>query len=67
MPNNYFVGEHTLLDVGAAYPLNDRIRLQLNLNNILDERYFNPGTGFNEGFVTPGEPRTVLFTVRYQY
>lgn len=67
VPNNYFVDEHTLLDVGAAYPLNDRIRLQLNFNNILDERYFNPGTGFNEGFVTPGEPRTVLFTVRYRY
>ncbi len=67
VPNNYFVGEHTLVDLGASYPLTDEIRVQFNVNNLLDERYFNPGTGFNEGFVTPGEPRTVFVTVRYRY
>lgn len=63
--NSYFVDGFTVWDFGAGYQLNDDIRLQLNVANAFDERYFNPGTGFNEGFVTPGEPRTVFFTIRY--
>lgn len=58
--NSYFVDAYTLVDFGASYTLTDSLLLQINIQNAFDERYFNPGTGFNEGFVTPGEPRTVL-------
>ena len=67
VPNSYSVGSYTLVDVGASYVFSEIVSLQLNLHNAFDERYFNPGTGFNEGFVTPGEPRTLLGTLSVRY
>ena len=67
MPNSYSVEGYELVDIGARYELNENVSLQLNVQNLFDERYFNPGTGFNEGFVTPGEPRTVLGSISVSY
>ncbi len=67
IPNTYEVGGFEVVDVGARYPLGECTWLQVNVHNLLDERYFNPGTGFNEGFVTPGEPRTFFVTLDFAY
>ena len=67
VPNSYSVDGYELVDLGARYQLNENVSLQLNVQNLFDERYFNPGTGFNEGFVTPGEPRTVLGSISVSY
>ncbi|MEO1078439.1 MAG: TonB-dependent receptor [Pseudomonadota bacterium] len=65
--NSYFVDAYRLVDFGARYALSDSIALQLNVQNAFDERFFNPGTGFNEGFVTPGEPRTILGSIAVEF
>ena len=67
VPNTYEVGGYEVVDAAARYPLSDRAWLQVNVQNLFDERYFNPGTGFNEGFVTPGEPRSFFVTLDYSY
>ena len=67
VPNTYEVGGYEVVDAAARYPLSDRAWLQVNVQNLFDERYFNPGTGFNEGFVTPGEPRSFFVTLEYSY
>ncbi|WP_262694276.1 TonB-dependent siderophore receptor [Kordiimonas aquimaris] len=65
--NSYFVGAYTLVDLGLQYELTETVLLQLNARNLLDKRYFNPGTGFNEGFVTPGAPATVLASIAVNF
>ena len=47
----------TRVDGAVFYRVNDRLRVQLNVENLFDEGYF--ATAHNDNNVTPGAPRTV--------
>lgn len=49
----------------AAYYVRDHFSAQVNLNNILDERYFVGS--YNDLYVLPGEPLTVRATVSWAF
>ncbi|NRB71121.1 MAG: TonB-dependent siderophore receptor [Xanthomonadales bacterium] len=52
--NSVLVPSYTRVDAAAYYALNDRMRLQLNLENLLDEDYF-PDAHSNTN-ITTGRP-----------
>jgi catecholate siderophore receptor len=47
----------TRVDGAVFYRVNDRLRVQMNLENIFDEGYF--ATAHNDNNVTPGAPRSL--------
>ena len=49
-------------DLGIAYRLKNGIRLQVNINNVLDDRTFTQSLGTQ---ITPRTPRSYLFTIGY--
>jgi catecholate siderophore receptor len=51
----------TRVDAGVYYTPNERLRMQLNVENILDERYY-PNAHHNNN-ITPGSPPAVRATV----
>lgn len=57
---------YTLWSLRAAYEINSKLNLALNLNNILDKKYYStiglPGYG---NFY--GEPRSLLLTLKAKY
>jgi len=55
---------YTLVNAAVDYEW-DRFRLQLNINNLLDEEYF-PGSN-NEYRVLPGNPRRVRLSLAWRY
>ena len=59
--NSVEVPSYTRVDAAAYYQLNDRTRLQLNLENLLDEEYF-PDAHSNDNIST-GRPLNARFTV----
>jgi catecholate siderophore receptor len=50
-----------VVDVMAGYDVNDRISLQLNMQNLMDEFYLNSLNNSGSRFVL-GAPRTILLT-----
>jgi catecholate siderophore receptor len=53
--NQVVLPAFTRVDGAAFYRVNDRVRLQLNLENLLDEEYFP--TAHSNNNITPGSPR----------
>jgi catecholate siderophore receptor len=53
--------EAWVIDAMAGYDVNERISLQLNVQNLLDEVYLNSLNHGGSRFVL-GAPRTVLLT-----
>lgn len=51
------MGSYAVVDLLAYYPLTDRIRLNLNLDNVFDERYDERAWG--NIWAYPGAPRTL--------
>lgn len=51
------MGAYTVVDLLAYYPLTDRIRLNLNLDNVFDEEYDERAWG--NIWAYPGAPRTL--------
>ena len=51
----------TRVDAGVYYTPNERLRMQLNVENILDERYYP--NAHNNNNITPGSPPAVRATV----
>ena len=49
--------EFTRVDAGVFYTPNERLRLQLNVENLLDERYYP--NAHNNNNITPGSPLAV--------
>ena len=49
-------------DLGIAYRLKNGVRLQVNINNALDDRTFTQSLGTQ---ITPRTPRSYLFTIGY--
>ena len=52
--NSVKVPDFTRVDAAAYYQLNDRVRFQLNIENLLDEEYFPDAHSNNN--ITTGEP-----------
>ena len=52
--NNVEVPDFTRVDAAVYYQMNDRMRLQLNVENLLDEEYFPDAHSNNN--ITTGEP-----------
>jgi len=51
------------IDLMSSYKIDDRFGLQLNIQNLLDKRYYE-GSGGN---VLPGAGRTAIFTGTYKF
>ena len=51
----------TRVDGAVYYTLNERLRAQVNLENLLDERYY--GTSHGNNNIMPGAPRTIRVSV----
>ncbi len=57
-------GSFYLLNLSAGYRFNENFSAQVNINNLLDEKYYN-NVGFYNG-VYWGEPRNVTATLRWK-
>jgi catecholate siderophore receptor len=55
--NTVTLPSFTRVDAAVFYSLNDRIRAQLNVENLLDEDYF--ANAHNNNNITPGSPLAV--------
>jgi catecholate siderophore receptor len=55
---------YTTVDVMAKYTVSRKVRVQLNLNNLTDEYYFDQLHPFH---VVPGAGRTALASIELQY
>jgi len=62
--DGFLLGSYVVADIGASYTLG-RVRLDLVVSNLADERYF-VASG-NVFAVYPGEPRQASFRVTYDF
>jgi catecholate siderophore receptor len=53
------------VDAAAYYDLDDRWRLQVNVENLTDVRYF--ASAHNNANITPGSPRAVRTALTWRY
>jgi catecholate siderophore receptor len=63
--NAVLVPDYTRLDAAVFYDLTDQTRLQLNIENLLDEEYF-PDAHSNDNIST-GKPLNARITIRHQF
>lgn len=61
--SNFFLPSHTTVDLAMTYPFTDRLRGQLNVKNVSDERYYTAGGGVT---AYPAAPRTAQFLLTYR-
>lgn len=52
---------YTRVDAAVYYRINDDVKMQVNVENVLDETYW--GTAHNDNNITPGAPRSVRVTL----
>ncbi|MBU1351619.1 MAG: TonB-dependent siderophore receptor [Gammaproteobacteria bacterium] len=59
----------TTVDLAAGYQFAGGVRLQVNLKNVANRRYYLDGTASAAGFgaVTPGQPRSVQVSLDYSF
>lgn len=55
----------SVLNARASYQLTPEVSLALNINNLLDKKYYIPGFNEINGANDYGDPRNVMFTVKY--
>ena len=63
--NNLSQGAYTLVDLNANFRVDRNISVQLNLNNVFDEKYYTAIFSENTGNYY-GEPRNFAVTLRYE-
>ncbi|MEL6200275.1 MAG: TonB-dependent receptor [Pseudomonadota bacterium] len=63
--NSVEVPSFTRVDAAAFYQVSDRLRLQLNIENLLDEDYF-PDAHSNDN-ITTGEPVNARVTAIFDF
>jgi catecholate siderophore receptor len=59
--NRVVLPEFTRVDAGLFFDVTDRLRAQVNVENLFDVDYF--ASAHNNNNITPGSPRGVRFTV----
>lgn len=62
--NDVVLPSYTRVDAAVFYTLNDRVSLQLNVENLLDEDYYPSAHGDNN--IQPGKPLTAKLGVRFE-
>ncbi len=55
--NAVVLPSYTRVDAALFFVLTDNLKAQVNIENLLDERYY--GTAHNDNNITPGSPRAV--------
>lgn len=70
--NSYQLPGYVRVDTFAGYTMNlgsTKLTTQLNVNNILDKRYFFAGAPYsaNRAFNIPGEPLMVMGSIKLEY
>jgi catecholate siderophore receptor len=63
--NSVTLPSFTRADGALFFRLNDQLRAQLNVQNILDEKYF--ATAHSNNNITPGAPRSLIAVVTVSY
>ena len=63
--NSVEVPDYTRVDAAAFYQVNDQLRLQLNVENLLDEEYF-PDSHSNDNIST-GKPLNARLSVIFEF
>ncbi len=63
--NRVFAPEYTRVDVFAAYDINDRASLQLNVQNAGDEQYIIRTNGVHHADVAPARSATLALNLRF--
>jgi iron complex outermembrane receptor protein len=64
LPNTFELPAFGILDLAAFYTRGP-MRLQVNVDNVLDKRYFP--TAFSREYVLPGEPLSVTASLTWRY
>ncbi|MBA4164720.1 MAG: TonB-dependent siderophore receptor [Erythrobacter sp.] len=62
LSNNVVLPSYVRVDAAFYYTLNERVSLQVNIENLFDEDYFASAHGDNN--IQPGEPLSARFGVR---
>lgn len=67
--NRWRVPGYTVVDLAAGYQFAGGVRVQVNLKNAANRRYYLDGTTTAAGFgaVTPGQPRSVQVSLDYSF
>ncbi|WP_278248827.1 TonB-dependent receptor [Phytopseudomonas daroniae] len=63
--NEYSVPGFTVWNAHLAYRLTSEVELALNLNNLFDKRYYIPSYSDPGGNNIYGDPRNLMFSVKY--
>lgn len=63
--NSVKVPDFTRVDAAVYYEFNDRMKLQLNIENLLDEKYFPDAHSNNN--ITAGEPFNARLSLKYNF
>ena len=58
-------GSYALIDLMARYQVSERVSVQVNLNNLLNKKYYSQIGFYNQG--AWGAPRNVMATLSYKY
>lgn len=64
--NTVTLPAYTLVDAMIGYKAG-KIDLQFNINNLFDRKYIVSGHGFSPNLNTPGAPRNIQLTARYNF
>lgn len=62
---NYILPSYTLVNVSAVVELNNQLSLRLDINNLLDEAYFE--NSYHKLWTMPGSPINYSASVKYRY
>lgn len=57
---------HATIDVMASYQLTERLKLQLNVDNVANRKYYARVGSFNT-FNIPGKERTAKVNISYRF
>lgn len=62
---SFTVPGFTVWNLRLAYQVTPEINLAMNMNNVFDKRYWIPGFAQQDGNNDYGDPRNVMFTLKY--
>ncbi|WP_460313593.1 TonB-dependent siderophore receptor [Aliiglaciecola aliphaticivorans] len=65
LEQDFYLPSYTLVNLFANVELSDNLELNLNVNNLLDEEYYQ--NSYFEAWTMPGAPRTVKASIKYAF
>jgi len=61
----YRLPKYTLVNLFGSYQLNDQVKLTMNIDNLLDEKYYV--SSYHKWWTTPGAPTNYVMGVTYSF